>query len=43
MTITVYPSGRLTLCYDADDMFTDHAIEINANVNGDMKRANIVG
>lgn len=43
ISITVYPSGRLTLYYDADDMFTDHAIEIDANINGDMKSADIVG
>lgn len=43
ISITIYPSGRLTLYYDADDMFTDHAIEIDANINGDMKRADIVG
>lgn len=43
ISITVCPSGRLTLYYDADDMFTDHAIEIDANINGDMKRADIVG
>lgn len=43
ISITVYPSGRLTLYYDADEMFTDHAIEIDADVNGNMKRADIVG
>lgn len=42
-SVTVYPSGDLTLYYDADDMFADHAIEIAANINGDIKRANIVG
>lgn len=42
-SITIHPTGSLTLYYDADDMFTDHAIEIDANINGAMKSADIVG
>lgn len=42
-SIVIYPSGSLTLYYDADDMFTDHAIEIDADINGELKSANIVG
>lgn len=28
---------------DGEDMFTDHAIEIDADINGELKSANIVG
>ena len=42
-SISIYPSGNFTLYYDADDMFTDHAIEIEADLNGEMKSADIVG
>lgn len=41
--IMIRPSGNLTLYYDADDMFTDHAIEIDADINGEMKSADIIG
>lgn len=39
--IVVTPSGDLTFYYDADDMFTDHAIIIDADMDGNMSGANI--
>lgn len=43
MNIAISAEGNLTLYYDDGDMFAGHAIEIDANIDGSMKRADIVG
>lgn len=41
--LTVYPDGDLTLYYNDDDMFYGHVIAIDANINGELKSADIEG
>ena len=42
-SITITADGDLTLYYDADEMFTDHAIEIDADMSGEISSAYLVG
>lgn len=42
-SITIYPSGSLMLYYYDDDMFAGHSIEIDGNMDGTLRRADIVG
>lgn len=41
--VSITPKGDITLYYNDDDMFWGHAVEIDANINGDISDTNIVG
>lgn len=41
--LTITPDGDLTLYYNDDDMFWGHAVEIDANIDGELSDADIVG
>ena len=42
-SIEVYEEGSITVYYDADEMFTDHAIVIYAKIDGTISSADIIG
>lgn len=41
--VSITPDGEITLYYNDDDMFWGHAVEVDANINGEILDANIVG
>lgn len=41
--VSITPDGDLTLYYNDDDMFWGHAVEVDANISGEMSDTNIVG
>jgi len=42
-SIEIYEEGSITVYYDADEMFTDHAIVIYAEIDGKISSADIIG
>ena len=42
-SIEGYEEGSITVYYDADEMFTDHAIVIYAKIDGTISSADIIG
>lgn len=42
-SIEIYEEGSITVYYDADEMFTDHAIVIYAKIDGKISSADIIG
>lgn len=41
--LSIAPDGDITVYYDDDDMFWGHAVEVDANINGELSDAEIVG
>lgn len=39
----IAPDGDITLYYHDDDMFWGHAVEVDANISGEILDAEIVG
>lgn len=41
--LSISPDGDITIYYNDDDMFWGHAVEVDANISGELSDAEIVG